>query len=241
VPTLAKAARPPADADPSAVERIASALRDEVRLGRLVPDQRLVEADLVERFHVSRGTVREATRKLVAEGLLTREHNRSVRVRRMSAEEVASLYRVRESLEGLAARMAAENIERPGHRVQLERLRREMAATAARGDIDTYYRHNETMHSLIVAQSGNTHLVRLVDQLRLSTFRVQFWGGALIERCRRSHRDHEVIFTAILAGQPSQAATAMCRHIRNSAAEVRLTASDAAQARAPAPARTSAR
>ena len=200
----------------SAVERLAKSIRSSVRTGRLVADQRLVEADLTKSFGVSRSTVREAIRLLVAEGLLTQEPNRSTRVRKMSEVEVIDLTRVRETLEGLAARMAAENIGRTGNKEALRTLFDAMAASIAAADIETYYDQNEQLHALILQMSCNLPLSRLVKQLRISAFRVQFWKVGQTELSKRSHSDHERVIQAILCGNADLAEAEMRRHVGNS-------------------------
>lgn len=201
----------------STVDRIVKGLRDGLRVGRYAPGQRLIESDLTATFGTSRGPVREALRRLVAEGALSQEHNRGIRVRRMSRDEVSALYRVRESLEGLAARLAAERIGAPGHRARLRQLARALDAAMREGDVERYDALNEQLHADIVRLGGNDHLVRLVDQLRLPLFRLQFRQQNALERTRRAHDDHRRLLTAILLGSADKAEAAMRRHIQNSA------------------------
>ena len=200
----------------SATERIARALRDQLRAGRYAPGQRLIEAELCESFSVSRGPVREALRQLVADGLVTQTHNRGVRVPRLTRSEIEDLYRVREVVEGLAARMAAERIARPGSVEQLRRLADDMEATIASNNVAAYYGLNERLHDLIVQLADAPLLRRLFEQLSVPTFRLQFKHLLIPERAQLSHGEHRPIVEAILAGRAQAAETAMRRHIRAS-------------------------
>ena len=82
-------------------------VREHIRHGRLVPGQRLVEADIVAATGASRGKVREALRRLESEGLLTIEEFRGASVKRLGRDEVRQIYQARMALEGLAARECA--------------------------------------------------------------------------------------------------------------------------------------
>ncbi len=92
--------------DPSVSERIARQIRDDVRDGRLAPGQRVTEAQVTSQFKVSRGPVREALRRLEADGILAFEKNCGVSVRRLTRDDFVYMLEVREALEGLAARLS---------------------------------------------------------------------------------------------------------------------------------------
>src|SRR5271170_5056736 len=90
------------------VAHIVERLRGDILARRLSPGARLVESNLTERFAVSRGPVREALRRLAAEGLIEHVPHRGALVRRLSAREIEELFQIRLELESLAARLAAE-------------------------------------------------------------------------------------------------------------------------------------
>lgn len=83
----------------STTDRVATALRQQLFEGRLLPGTPLREADLASAFGVGRGTVREALRTLVAENLLIRLPHRGVVVRGLDPGELEDLYRARHVLE----------------------------------------------------------------------------------------------------------------------------------------------
>ena len=89
------------------------ALRTSLFDGRLRPGTPLREVELAGALGVSRSTVREALRTLVAENLLTREPNRGVVVRTLDGADVEDLFRARHVLEAGAVRTArAEQLGR---------------------------------------------------------------------------------------------------------------------------------
>ncbi len=90
-------------------QQVLEALRRAIVSGRLAPKQRLTERSLIEMLGVSRTVIREALRQIEAEGLIEIIPNKGPVVRELSPEEAKDLYRIRGVLEGLAARLFAEN------------------------------------------------------------------------------------------------------------------------------------
>jgi len=94
-------------------QQVLAALRRAIVSGQLAPGQRLTERSLIEMLAVSRTVIREALRQLEAEGLIEIIPNKGPVVRVLSAAEAKDLYRIRAVLEGLAARLFAENAAKP--------------------------------------------------------------------------------------------------------------------------------
>jgi DNA-binding GntR family transcriptional regulator len=92
-------------------QQVLEALRRAIVSGRLAPGQRLTERALIEMLGVSRTVIREALRQIEAEGLVEIIPNKGPVVRKLSATEAKDLYRIRAVLEGLAARLFAENAD----------------------------------------------------------------------------------------------------------------------------------
>ncbi len=85
-------------------------IRAAILEGEFAPYQRLIEADLSERYDASRASVRTALLNLTGEGLVERMPNRGARVRAISVDEAVEIVEVRIGLETLCARKAAENL-----------------------------------------------------------------------------------------------------------------------------------
>src|SRR5579863_5768271 len=105
------AAHPPAHG--ATVPFIVERLREDILAGRAPPGWRLVEWELTSRFGVSRGPVREALRRLAAEGLIEHRPHRGAEVRRLTVREMRELFQIRVEIESLAARLAAVAAEDP--------------------------------------------------------------------------------------------------------------------------------
>jgi DNA-binding GntR family transcriptional regulator len=217
VPTRRIAAKAPTARRPvTTVERIADELRKGIKTGRFAPGQRLIEADLTRLLAVSRGPLREAMARLAGDGLVTIEPNRGVTVKTLTRAEVRGIAAIREVLEGLAARLAAEHIAAGGHRAEFRRAWTEMQGGPARTNPSDYVDANERFHTTIVRIGGNAPLAQLLEQLRTPLFRFQFRSRFTNVNLERGHKDHTAIAEAILAGDADEAERAMRRHLRNS-------------------------
>jgi len=201
----------------SAVDRVMDAVKSGIRAARYVPGQRLVEPDMMRDFDVSRGTVREALRRLAAEGFVQIELYRGASIRKMSRDEFVELNEIRALLEGYAASLAAQRMTK-AERKKLSELEQQWD----RGTQHlTYAKYNEQFHALIVEASRHKQLPNFVQQAQLSIFRLQF--QSILQTpvaTRRSRIEHRRIVKAILKGDGAGAESAMRQHIHNSAAVI---------------------
>lgn len=204
----------------STVEAIADRLRDAISTGVFNAGQRLVESEITREFGVSRGPLREAFRRLAAEGLVDLQHHRGARVRRLSRAEVTALYEVREALEGLAARLAARHV-RDGTVAShsLSTLVDQMTQALNQGALSTYVQLNKEFHDELVRLADNGPLAGLVRQLQVPLFRLQFRNIVDIASLRLGQADHEAIASAVARGDEEAADVAMRIHIRRSGAD----------------------
>lgn len=192
---------------------LAEQLIARIRSGFYAPGQRLIESELMEDFDIGRGTVRETLRTLAGEGYLSFEKNRGACVRRFTRQEAIDRARVREMLEGLAARQAAEKGLDHEQRQKLIDLQDAMDRAAAAKDALTYTKLNEEFHTFVLTHSGNTYAADLVTRLSVPLFRQQFDRLFTIEGILARNEDHRQITNALLAGDPDAAEQAMRNHI----------------------------
>ena len=92
-------------------QQIADVLREDIIRGKIKPGERIVEEDIAEKFHVSRGPVREALRHIGEEGFVVYESHKGSTVKTISYEEMQEKYLVRSTLEVLAIRIIAGRAE----------------------------------------------------------------------------------------------------------------------------------
>jgi len=205
--------RPPhTGATAHAIEALTRAIRE----GVYPAGQRLVEAQLTQDLGVSRGSLREALRRLASDGLIVLEPHRGAVVKRIERDGVIDILLVREALEGLAAALAAQSIDSDANREQAEAMLvevREIRNTA--GDVD-YLEDNLIFHRAIVELSGNTVLGQQIEQLQLPTIRSEFFGNLNGSHWQRSLGEHEAILEAILDADAILAEQLMRAHVRRS-------------------------
>ncbi len=153
-------------------------------------------------------------RRLYAEGLIEIEPYRGAIVSRPTRADVDGLLRVREYLEGLAARQAAERSAHSQNRKKAIAAQKQFTKSHARHEVFAFLEENEEFHTLIIQLSGNTHLERIIPQLQLPAFRTAFFR--LIDQPERdiSLEQHATILNAIIKGDPNNAEEAMRRHVR---------------------------
>jgi DNA-binding GntR family transcriptional regulator len=196
-------------------QRLRDSVRERIRRGiaegRWTPGARLVERDLADEFAVSRVPVREALQMLEREGFVELLPRRGAVVRQLTPAIVSNLFDIRQALEVLAAREAAERIDDDG----LERLstvledgRRALAADdhAWSGSANTDF------HDTIIDLAGNEPLRDLLEPLsgRLK------WLLRQTTDYPRVQAEHEQLFAALAARDPELAGAVALAHVRAS-------------------------
>lgn len=198
---------------PSAVDRVIAAIKNGIHIGQFVPGQRLIETELTAELGVSRGPVREALRRLNAEGVVKWERFRGASVLRMSRQQIVELNEIRAALEGFAANLAAVRLNAKS-RERLLRLHRQSRKAVTPSE---YGEYNRDFHQLIWLMSGNRELPQFVENTKLSIIRLQFDCILLApDHIRRSRVDHARIVDAVLERDGKAAERAMRIHIANS-------------------------
>jgi len=187
-------------------------LREEIRVGRLVPGQRLVEADIVRDTGASRSKVREAFQRLETEGLVSIEEFRGASVRRLSMDEVHQIYKSRMALEGMAAGEFAHS-NNTKLKKQLQKLQKAMNALESTGDHSHFAQLNQSWHDLIIEGSGNRYAAQFLSQLSVPVYRLLFSSFYNSQRIDQANADHKIITAAILEGRAGDAERAMRDHI----------------------------
>lgn len=201
-----------------ALERLEQAIMQ----GELGPGERLSESGLARRFGISRGPLREAIGKLEGRKLVTRVSNQGARVVSLSNEDLLDLLQVRESLEGMACRLASQNMTE----AELVRLEDMLVvhekADAMRTGRGYFQGTGESdFHQVILAACGNARLTgmlgnELYSLLRLYRHRLSMRPG----RAAEALEEHRRIVVALRARDPEAAEAAMRAHLRSSRSAV---------------------
>ena len=194
---------------PSGVAQLVELLKQRIMQGLLVPGQRLIEADLMRDTGAGRAHVREALRRMEAEGFVSIEEFRGASVRRLSAADIQAIGEVREVLEGLAARLTATAQLTAAARAELERIQNELDGAAARREIDRYHAANRRYHAFIIQHAGNAFAALFIERLRVPILGLQLRAFLTSEGGLDRNPDHRRITAAILRGDAAAAESAM--------------------------------
>jgi DNA-binding GntR family transcriptional regulator len=119
--------------------------------GSIAPGSKLNERELAEQLNVSRTPIREAIRRLAADGLVELIANRGAIAIQLSRDDIIHTFDVIANLEGFSGELAAQNIS-DQTLIELEALQYEMMASYARRDLSSYYRLNLRFTKLLIPQ-----------------------------------------------------------------------------------------
>ncbi|NMP15547.1 GntR family transcriptional regulator [Thalassotalea sp. Y01] len=196
-------------------DKVFESLQHDIVEGRIEPGSKISEPELSKQYQVSRSTLREALNRLEKCHLIERKANVGSRVVECSVTGLLEIYQVREALEGMACRLAAQNMTDE----EIEDLKRVLAVHAdtkelqdgvayyqEEGDLDFHYRvilgsHNAQLITILCSELY--HLVRM--------YRCQF--GMNSPRATRAFDEHRHILTAIAERDGELAEILMRRHI----------------------------
>lgn len=190
-------------------------IRDAIRDGTYQPGMQLREEQLAAEIGVSRTPVRDALRRLLADGLVETRRNYGTFVTDLTPTELLEIFEIRALLEGYAARKAAEQITED-ELCELERLATEMESIAGSDDerVDSFSRLNREFHLVLARASRSRRLEKILSQM----FEVpleplkQYRLHRLIN-INRSNRQHREIIEALRERNPAWAALRLEAHL----------------------------
>lgn len=207
----------------SAADSAYLTLRADILSGDLPADERLTEMGLADRLGLSRTPVREAVKRLLIEGFLTRAPGEGLRVTALHADEVDQIFRIRLMLESYGARRAAE-FAGDAEITELFRLADAISARVparTEADYDAMTEANAAFHRTITQAARSPRLSSMLSLavnlgLVLRTYRM--YSAQDMARQARHHHD---IAQAIATRDPEWAEAAMSHHVLAAAAIAR--------------------
>jgi len=194
-----------------AFEQIQSAIVE----GRIAPGTRISEQYLSTTFGVNRGPLREAIRRLEGRRLVVRIPHAGVRVVSLSHAELIELYHVREALEGMACRLAAEHMNAD----DVEGLRQVLSTHEQHSGLqvdESYYQQEGDLdiHYRIIKGSRNNMLKELLcDDLYHLVRMYRYRFASTARRPQQAFDEHRRIIQAIADSDGELAEMLMRRHI----------------------------
>lgn len=189
--------------------QISRALASRIIAGEIEAGARLRQDHVAEEFGASHVPVREAFRRLEAQGLVVSEPRRGVRVAGFSLDEVREVAEMRAALEALALRHAAPHLTK----AILDQAEEANRAGDRARDVEAWEEANRAFHRTILAPCAMPRLLRSIEDLHAASARFLF-SGWRAEWEAPTDRDHRAILDALRAGQTETAAAVLARHVQ---------------------------
>ncbi|MCI2416093.1 GntR family transcriptional regulator [Saccharopolyspora sp. K220] len=192
-------------------------VREKILSGEFAPGSVINQAPLARALGVSTTPLREALRRLKAEGLVELDAHRDARVTELKAEEARDLFEMRRSLDPLAASLAAQRRTK----ADIAEIREAAEGLEALPDDPEYAHllHHRRFHRAIYVASHNDLLVETLDGLwdkadryRRLALEVERGPDAKAEKVR----EHQLLVDSVIAGDSDTAAAVMREHIDTS-------------------------
>jgi DNA-binding GntR family transcriptional regulator len=198
---------------PRASDRAYETLLAEIQDGDLSPGTVLAEVEQADRLGVSRTPMREALRRLAADGLVVQQSPRVTVVTDVDADDIRSLFEIRRALEEPGARLAAQR----GETAVFAALAAEFAAVelASRGGTDAYYALIARLDGAIDVAVDNDYMAGALRTVRTHLVRVRRLARDNPERLAASVAEHRLIAEALAERDGDLAAHATHVHLRN--------------------------
>lgn len=191
---------------------IADQLREAIARGLLRPGTQLGEVELAAQLQVSRGPLREAMQRLVAEGLLRSERHRGIFVRDLQPEDVRDIYLARLAVEQAAGRLIL--LDDPTVAVALlNDALGDLERAAERNDPVALADADQAFHAVLVAASGSPRLRRMADGLLVET---RMCLAVLQNTLPPAHElvaEHRLLRDAVRSAEPNVLSAALEEHM----------------------------
>jgi len=182
--------------------------------GKIAPGSKLNERELAERLNVSRTPIREAIRRLAADGLVELIANRGAIAVQLSIDDVIHTFDVIAELEGYSGELAAQNIS-DSTLSELEALQYEMMASYARRDLSSYYKLNLRIHRLINQAANNPVLATLFSQVNSRIEALRFRSNQDGVKWEKAVEEHQEMLDALKARDSARMRKVMITHVTN--------------------------
>ena len=206
-----------------AAEKVYLTVRSRILNGSYSAAMRLTEQEIAKTNGVSRTPVREALRRLQAEGYVTATANHGAVVTEWTPDGVNDVFELRSLLEPYGAARAAERITAEGIEQLRELAERQHheSATRAPGFIERVGELNSSFHRLVQAFSGNTRLTKLMPMLVEAPLVLKTFAHYTPDELLRSAHHHLEIVSALEAHDPEWTAAVMRTHILAAQSSIR--------------------
>ena len=190
------------------------ALRMQIMTSELPPGGTVSERMLSERLQTGMAPVRVAIQRLAADGFLTIEPRRGIRITQYSVQDILDLFQVRMVMEQLVVRKIAGKL-RPAQTTRLHQTLVDYEAAAAVPDIDDMIVADFMFHQLLAEFHGNKQLALMLDRILDSLYREIRNSMKVRRRTEQRLDEHQQIINALVAGDAKAAEDSLLAHLKS--------------------------
>lgn len=196
----------------SRAELVYANLRAAIHAGRFEPGERIREADIAAWLGVSRTPVRDALKRLEGDGLLASAPRRGLSVAELDQQQVSEIYAVRDVLEGLAGRLAAQHATSAEIAAMRDLLERQ--ARTHPDDSASLVRLNQLFHEAVSRAARNRNLSNVLDAFQSSLALLPGTTYTAPGRPATALKEHTEVVDAIERRDAERAELAAREHMR---------------------------
>jgi DNA-binding GntR family transcriptional regulator len=201
---------PAIELDQSLSGRIAATLADRIVRGELAPGSRLMQDHLAAEFGASHVPVREAFRKLEAQGLVVSKPRCGVSVSLLDPATVLEVTEMRAALEGLALRHALPHMSS----ADVNAARNALIEDESSDEIADWEAANRRFHLALIVPCGMPRLIAAITDLHRADARFLFATWQQLDWQSRSDREHRKILAAVKRRDGETACELLETHVR---------------------------
>jgi len=199
-------------------------LRKAILHGEFQPGERLHQGELSRTYGVSRAPVRDAIRRLAGEGLATIS-GQSARVSAVSLDEFLEIYRIREVLEAMAARLSVPKLN-DENLLHLERILEEMEKVSKDGHFTKWLELNRIFHFDSFACCNSPILLKMISNLWDSTDYCRKRYITLTGNLEHANQGHREMFGALKRKDVREYVKLSCKHLRDTCLIIQKVSTD---------------
>jgi DNA-binding GntR family transcriptional regulator len=195
-------------------EQVYQILKNFIIEGDLDEGAKITEAVISKQLGVSTTPVREAIRRLVADGLITIYPNKKMEITKISIKDIIEVYQLRKVLFGLAVKLLAKKIK-DDEIIKINEIFKEMEIYAEKGVVMEYSKSADKFHSLISHLSGNKRLENFSNILHEQVCRYRIKSLKVKGRIEKSLNEHRNILEALSKRDPEKSFRYCQKHLDN--------------------------
>ena len=192
---------------------IANDLRERILSGELAEGEIIRQETLAKEYDVSRMPIREALKRLNAEGLIQWANNRGGSVTKHSLEEIGEIFDLRTLIEVDLFRRAIPHMG-PADITRCEQLLEQMETSYDDNDVSNWGLLNHAFHSALYAASGRRMTMELLDRVNMQADRYVRMHLSVMKQREPAKKEHRELLRLAKGGRVEQACGLLTQHIQ---------------------------